>query len=94
MKKTFDAPVKKFSAGSSSLADDIKFLEAQVRSLENECRAMRENLRDRFAMAAVPAIISNLSPENLERVGWVCAKETIAKDAYNIADAMLEVRKS
>ena len=42
-----------------------------------------ETLRDRFAMAALPALIDLYAPHI----------NGIAKEAYEIADAMMEARK-
>lgn len=61
---------------------DIEFLEAQVRSLEAENRRLGETLRDRFAMAALPACIEG-SAQIAE----------IADAAYDIADEMMLARR-
>lgn len=37
---------------------DVQFLQAKIRGLENEVRGLRENLEDRFAMAALTGIYS------------------------------------
>lgn len=80
----------------ASLTDDEEFLKAQIRSLDNEIRDLRENLRDRFAMAAIPAIISKHFPVDTSRLPKPkvdLIKQRMAEGAYDIADAMLEARK-
>lgn len=62
---------------------DVQFLQAKIRGLENEARQLRENLRDRFAMAAITGLLADYSPMDAEQ---------FAEDAYEIADAMLHQR--
>ena len=69
--------------------DDTALMQAQIRFLENETRALRETLRDRFAMAAVTGLIIAKNNGNTGS-GWPIDAE---KDAFLIADAMLEARK-
>jgi hypothetical protein len=59
---------------------DAEFARAQIQALENECKAMRETLRDRFAMAALTGLVAREEP-------------FLAEQAYEIADQMLEARK-
>ncbi|MBK6556060.1 MAG: hypothetical protein IPG16_02220 [Comamonadaceae bacterium] len=90
MKKTFDAPVAQTLMGRSSLTDDDEFLKAQIRSLENEIRSLRETLRDRFAMAALDVSKRTMT---YDQMAMNDMETIIAIGAYNIADAMLEARK-
>lgn len=64
--------------------DPIEFERFLARTLDDALRVAHEGLRDRFAMAALQGLIpsSDSSPEEF------------AKDAYKIADAMIEARKS
>jgi len=66
---------------------DPEFAQAQIRSLENECKALRETLRDRFAMAALTGLLSS---QNFQPAAGL---EALSQDTYRIADAMLEARK-
>lgn len=56
-----------------------------IKNLERERDALRETLRDRFAMAAL--------------TGWIACPETsgmfdgAARECYQYADAMMEARK-
>ena len=52
--------------------------------LRNQLAASRETLRDRFAMAALPSIVSNDSIPTVTACGY----------AYEVADAMLAARKA
>lgn len=67
---------------------DEDMLRTQNRSLERENRQLRRNLRDEFAMAALPAVVGNLTVAGLD------SPDPIAGCCYAIADAMLEARKS
>ena len=75
------------------MTDEVEMLQCQVRYLENENRALRQNLRDEFAKAALPEIM-----RLTESLGNVLAPDegmrATAIIAYRIADAMLEARKS
>lgn len=86
MKKLFDGPVGTVSPGLARAISeaDTKFLESQIRSLENECRGLRETLRDRYAMAALTGILAGNARVDRE-------KETIAA-AFAHADEALWVR--
>jgi hypothetical protein len=66
---------------------DAAHLAAQVRCLENEVRALRETLRDKFAAAAVTGMYA------ADTLYSVVPTERKAEEAYLIADAMLEARK-
>lgn len=71
----------------------VRDMEAQVRSLENECRALRETLRDRFAIAALGALIARCDGE--PGTGPADAFYTTAvSDAYYVAELMLIERKT
>lgn len=61
---------------------DAADLEAQVRSLENENRALRETLRDKFVAAAVTGLTS---------YGWG-PDDLMVERAFRIADLMLSER--
>lgn len=67
---------------------DEDMLRTQNRSLERENRQLRRNLRDEFAMAALPGVIARL-----DDVGEAPAFD-VAQMSYTFADAMLEARKS
>lgn len=64
---------------------DTEYLQAQIRSLETEVRALRETLHDRFAMAALTGLLANGEDEY--------TIPEAADDAWRFADAMLESRK-
>ena len=66
---------------------DESIFECQVRGLERELAAARETLRDRFAMAALAGIIGDFG-------GFSECRESISAAAYQLADAMMEARKS
>jgi len=63
---------------------DTADLEARIRSLENENRALCETLRDKFAAAAV---------SGLTTVGWRL-DEFMVERAFKIADLMMKGRTS
>lgn len=77
------------------ITSDSAFIEAQWRSLENECRLLRETLLDRFAMAAMTGIVAGYSP-----VEWLSESESdlqfilegAAKSAFALADEMMKAR--
>lgn len=71
---------------------DEDMLRIQNRQLERENRQLRRNLRDEFAMAALPEIIGQTQ---LVDVGLAPgqAMQATAIIAYRMADAMLEARK-
>lgn len=62
---------------------DEDMLRTQNRSLERENRQLRRNLRDEFAMAALPSVIAESFTNCTD----------IAQSCYRLADAMLEARK-
>jgi len=64
-------------------ADEIDILEMKVRGLERELHDMRETLRDKFAMAALPSVVSDYDR---------CPSFDVGVRAYQIADAMLAAR--
>lgn len=66
---------------------DEDMLRIQNRQLERENRQLRRNLRDEFAMAALPGMIARL-----DDVGANPAFD-VAQMSYVFADAMLEARK-
>lgn len=52
----------------------------------------REELRDKFAMAALTGILVNIeSTDSVDRGGL---RKIVADAAYRVADAMLEARKA
>ncbi|HET6719637.1 MAG TPA: hypothetical protein VFH22_08325, partial [Rhodocyclaceae bacterium] len=59
-------------------------MEAKIRGLENECRALRETLRDKFAGQAMRGLVTVRNQ----------TVESIADAAYIQADAMLAARKA
>lgn len=65
--------------------NDIEFLQAQIRSLEAECRALRETLRDRFACQAMQM--------RFGASGESMPMKSMAAICYQMADAMIEARK-
>lgn len=70
--------------------DDIEMLTAQNKNLDRENRKLRSSLRDEFAKAALNGMVASRGD-----IGEVAAfSQSIADDAYRIADAMLEARKS
>lgn len=95
MKKTFDAPVGQPPVIRASSNDDIEFLKAQVRSIDNECRGLKESLRDRFAMAAISGMAESfkisIAYENESR--RLLIFRGVAKCAFDLADEMLIVRR-
>lgn len=94
MKKTFDAPVGMLPDGRAAPISDIEFMEAQVRSCENEIRVLKEVLRDRFAMAALTGIVLGYSPDVSKDEGdYRVGLRGAAKIAFDLADEMLIVRK-
>ena len=88
MKKTFDEAVGRCSVDRSLYPSDRAFMEAQVRSLENECRALRETLRDKFAGQAMAALIADLHAD----MSFSAAVAAVSECAYIYADVMLEAR--
>lgn len=77
-----------------SITETEADLRAQVRSLENECRALKETLRDRFAMAALTGLLAgkcNAVVSTISGRGWPVHAE---RDAWLIADAMLSARNA
>lgn len=72
------------------MSDNEDILATQVRTLQNELRAARQALRDQFAMAALTGYLASFEPmgEPSEYAS------SIAKDCYQLADAMMEARKS
>lgn len=95
MKKRPDEPAPALPIGGISFSNDTAVFEAQLRSLENECRNLRETLRDRFAMAAMTGIVAGYSP-----VEWLSESESdlqfilegAAKSAFALADEMMKAR--
>lgn len=71
--------------------NDQAFLEAKIAGLENEVRQFKETLRDRFAMAALPALIQVSDSLYIDSDD---AMKGMTIMAYQVADAMLEARKS
>lgn len=61
---------------------DTDYYEAQVRSLENENRALRETLRDKYVSAAVTGLTS---------YGWG-PDDLMVERAFKIADMMIKAR--
>ena len=61
---------------------DESIFECQVRGLERELAAARETLHDRFAMAALTGLVTHYG---VATDPW---------EAFRIADAMMETRKS
>lgn len=61
--------------------------ERQVRFLERELAAARETLRDRFAMAALPALIVGSGNSCFD-------SRHLTRACYVLANNMLEARKS
>ena len=69
---------------------DDDMLAAQVKNLDRENRKLRSSLRDEFAKAALQGMVASMGD-----IGeLVVFSQSIAADAYRIADAMLEARKS
>ena len=67
--------------------DEIDMLTKQAQYLERENRKLRRTLRDEFALAALAGLMVDMgTPAEFS--------QSIAADAYLIADAMLEARKS
>ncbi len=64
-------------------SDEVDVLECRVRGLENEVRTLRETLRDKYAAAALNALIL---------CGWG-PEAPVAEKAFMIADMVLEARK-
>lgn len=52
----------------------------------------REELRDRFAMAALPAILSDSSIQKSKEDRLMVLFPVVAESAYEVADAMMETR--
>ena len=61
---------------------DTDYFEALVRSLENENRALRETLRDKFVASAVTGMVS---------YGWG-PDDRMVERAFKIADMMIKAR--
>lgn len=68
------------------MTTDTDTLEAQIRCLENENRALKMMLRDEFAMAALTGIFAADKKMQL-------SLEESAYIAYESADKMVEARK-
>lgn len=67
--------------------NDQAFLEAKIAGLENEVRNLKASLRDDFAKAALAGLIVDAGPIS-------SYSQSVAADAYKLANAMLEARKS
>ena len=65
-----------------NLHDDNSAKDALIQHLERELKAARETLRDRFALAAIPALVPDFLQDG-----------SCAVHAYAIADLMIEARK-
>jgi hypothetical protein len=70
--------------------DDIDMLNKQAQYLERENRKLRRTLRDEFAQAALTGYLASFEPTG-EPTEF---SQSIARDCYVMADAMLEARKS
>lgn len=76
---------------------DEQAMEAKIRGLENECRALRATLRDNFAAAALQGVFAGT--QHLDDTGALFSFSVdwyndVASHCYVMADAMVEARKS
>lgn len=64
--------------------NDTSNLEAQIRSLENECKALRQTQRDAYAQSALTGLVAyGYSPP-----------EAVVDKAFSIADLALKAREA
>lgn len=70
---------------------EIEALQTQVRCLENECRQLRQTLRDQFAMAALTGLVSYYGDQS--HIVDRDSRTSIHFAAFCHADDMLAARE-
>ncbi|MBD8654153.1 hypothetical protein IFT68_00750 [Oxalobacteraceae sp. CFBP 13730] len=63
-----------------------------ARAPQTEPLAAELTLRDRFAIAALPAVVSSVFADEVDARDGPITEKTIAQQAYHFADAMLAAR--
>lgn len=71
--------------------NDEAFYQAKIAGLENECRALRETLRDKFAAAALQGLMAYYG--DVSHIVTESSRIAITAAAYDRADQMLDARK-